>query len=1198
MTEVFTFLGDTQRETLNCPYKGLGSYTEADREYFFARDSFRDLVAANLMANRLTVLYGPSGVGKSSLLQAGVIPLLRQTAEGAFCYLAVTDAIVVFCDLWRDNPLAELGSALLRAVPEPAKVADLAADDPVLSLELVQEIASRFDANIYLLLDQFEELALSHISASAEAFNSELGRIIRASRVPVSMLLGVRDDALAELDQLEPYVPDILDNKLRLEHLTPAEAKEAIEQPLVRYNALVSDDRHVDIESELVTQLLAQLVSRSVSVGATGEGVVDGPQPVEAPYLQLVMTRLWRAETEQGSRWLRVETLRQLGGAKQIVGTHLDAVLAGFSEEQRETASRIFRHLVTKSGRKTSQDLENLAALEDLDPAKVQKVLDLLSAARLVRPVPAPAGSDEGPRYEIFHDVMGPAVLSWRRRYLAARDKASLVQEKREVEARHQATRQRLRLVERVLLVTLGLLLIVTGSALVWVVRSNEAMRQAGQLALHREALRTDPAASLKFALGAWDEKHTPEAEEAVRTALDADTERVKVPADTGLLASSELSPDGRMLTAGADGTAKLFDASTGRPLLSFEPPQSARRPGLKGASLSPDGSLALTIARDGEVHLYNASTGRDLGQLSDGGSYAHAAWGTVDRRPVVLSFDVGKPPQLWDARRQAVLATYGTGPSRGAALSSDGRYVVSLDYVKASTSQSVSVWDAASGRLLQRSEAVGNVASMGGFAATDSGQVVFSAMQKDALNWQLLSWDWRKGPSALRSLNDRSHQPGKVVVSNDGRLVGAQLDKRVQVFDADMGQRVGQTAAGPDWVNGLISFSPDGRFLATTSDDGRTLIWLSEHLSNGPVAELIGHRGAVADVQFDPRSDWRLTTAGYDGTARIWQLPERTILPSGGSSIRGAELSPNDQYLVTAAENGDLRVYGTKDNAGTTDPWSELRRASLSPYGGLIGASFSLDGLKVVAAGELSRAPSVWAWKSSNQFDVLTPWVRRLRTTPVVSGDGRRVAAADVTGDVIVWDLESHRIFARFPGSGEGSLTAMLVALPRSDWFAAASTDGTVRLWDPARPQAPQKTLGNAGTSPVVAVEVSADGANLVSVSENDEVKVWRLADGELIRGFQGAPSSHSSVTFSRDGNLLAAGAADGTIHVWHWSDGHKLAALRRHGESVNSLQFTPNGTLLSGSDSIVAIFPCTTCGSFGDLLKIARDRVTAQQR
>jgi WD40 repeat protein len=1197
MTEVFAFLGDTQQDAVICPYKGLGSYTEADKDYFFARDSFRDLVAANLMASRLTVLYGPSGVGKSSLLQAGVIPLLRQTADGAFSYLAVKDAVVVYCDSWPDDPLVELGSALLHAVPKPAVVSDLMAKAPALSVELVQDVASRFGASIYLLLDQFEELSLSHTGAGAEAFNSELGRIIRAPGVPVSVLLGVRDDALAELDQLEPYVPDILDNKLRLEHLTPAEAQEAIEQPLARYNALVPTDQHVDIEPELVTELLTQLAGGSVSVTEKGEGVDDSSQSVEAPYLQLVMTRLWRAETQQGSNLLRIGTLRQLGGAEQIVRTHLDAVLAGFNDEQRVTASSVFRHLVTKSGRKTPQDVENLAALEELDPAKVQEVLELLSSARVVRPVPAPVGSDEGPRYEIFHDVMAPAVLSWRRRYLAERDKASLVREKQEVEASHQATRQRLRVVERVLLITLALLLIMTGATLVWVIRSNTAMRQVGQLALYREALQTDPSASLKFALNAWDERHTSEAEAAVRTALDANTELVKVAADAGPLTSSELSHDRRMLTAGADGIAKLFDAGSGRRLRSFQPPQAERRSGLRAASFSPDGRQVMTVARDGEVRLNDAATGQDLGLLSDRGSYAQAAWGAFERRPVVLIVDVRKPPRLWDAQRQTVVATYGTGPSRGAALSSDGRYVVSLEYLAASTSHRVTVWDAASGRLLQRSGAVGHDPSMVGFAGTDSGHVVFLVIQKDAPRWQLMSWDWRMGSSAVRTLNDRIQKPGSVAVSKDGRLVAAPLDKRVQVFDADAGKLVGQTGAGPDLISAPISFSPSGRLLATTSDDGRALIWLSEQVSNNPVAELIGHRGALADVRFDPRSDWRLTTAGYDGTARIWQLPERTVLPSGGS-IRGAELSRNDQYLLTAAENGELRVYKTNANSDHADQRSEPRGASLSRYGGLIGASFSPDGLNVVATGELSRAPSVWAWNSSSQLDALNPWARRIRTQPAVSADGRRVAAGDLKGDVIVWDLESRKIIAQLPGGGEGSLVGILVAVPGSDWFAAANSDGTVRLWDPDTPQAAQKTFGNAGGTPIATIAVSNDGANLVSVSENDEVKVWRLSDGEPIADFPGAPSSHSGVAFSRDGSLVATGAADGTIHLWRWTDGRKLTALRRHGDSVDRVLFRPDGGLLAASESTVAVFRCTTCGSFDDLLKIARDRVAAQQR
>jgi WD40 repeat protein len=1197
MTDVMAPREDALQGAPACPYKGLDSYAEADRDYFFARDSFRDLVVANLMASRLTVLYGPSGVGKSSLLQAGVMPLLRQAGEGAFSFLAVEDTIVVYCNSWRDDPLVELGDALRRAVPTPEAVSDLLAGRPALSLELLQEIASNVDADIYLLLDQFEELALYHSGASRDAFDSELARIIKAPRLPVSVLLGVRDDALAKLDRLEPYVPRILDNKLRLDHLTPSEAREAIEQPLDRYNATLPPDAQVDIEPALVVELLSQLKGGSVSLTDGGEAVVDSSESVEAPYLQLVMTRLWAAEAEEGSRVMRIETLRRLGEAEQIVRTHLDTVMAALTEEQREIAARVFHHLVTKSGTKSSHTAEDLADyVEGADAVQVRELLEQLSSARVLRPVPPSVGSNE-PRYEIFHDVMAPAVLAWRRRYVAKQERiaseASLVREKEEEEDRHRATRQRLRLVERVLLVTFALLLVVTVSTLAWVIRNNEGMRQAGMLAQYREALRTDPAASLKFALDAWNERQTLEAEEAVRTAVDANTEQVKVQADEGPLSSSELSPDGRLLlTAGKDGIAKLFDAASGRRLLSFEPAQSVRRPELKGASFSPDGSLVLTVTRAGEIHLYNAATGMDLGLLADRGSYAQAAWGKVGGRPAVLTFDLKKPPELWDAQRHSVVATYGTDSSRGAALSSDGRYVVRLEYLKASRSHRLSVWDAESGRLLQRSQAVGTDASVAGFAGTDTGQIVFSAIQKDALRWRLMSWDWREGPSALRTLSSGSEKPDMVVVSKDRRLVAAPLDNRVHVFEAETGKLVGETADGPDWVNAAISFSPDGRLIATNSDDGRALLWLSEQISKSPVAELLGHRGAVTDVRFDPASEWRLTTAGDDGTGRVWQLPERTVLPGSGGSILDAELSRDDQYLVTAEDNGDLRVYNTSANAGPADQWSELSRASLNRYGRLIGASFSPDGLKVLAAGELSRAPSVFDWQSSGRLDALNPWVRQVRTQPVVSADGHLVAAGDVQGDVIVWDLESHEIIAKLPSGGEGLLVAMLVAVPGSDLFAAASTDGTVSLWDPDRQGAPQKTLGIPGGSPMTAIAVSTDGANLVSVSENNEVQVWRLSDGERIQAFPAAPSTNS-IGFSRDGRLVTTSAPDGTIHVWNWADGHKLAVLRRHSDSVNKVQFMANGSLLTASDdATVAVFACTTCDPFDKVLKIAQDR------
>lgn len=1207
MTDVLTPQEGALKGAPACPYKGLESYSEADSDYFFARDSFRDLIAANLMASRLTVLYGPSGVGKSSLLQAGVMPLLRQTSEGAFSYLAVEDAIVVYCGSWRNDPLVELGRALLHAVPTPVAVSDLLAENPALSLELLQEVASRLGADIYLLLDQFEELALYHTGDSGEAFYAELARIVKAPGLPVSVLVGVRDDALATLDRLEPYVPRVLDNKLRLEQLTQSEAREAIEQPLVRYNASISPDRQVGIEPQLVDELLNQLKTGSLSVAEGGEGVVARSDSVESPYLQLVMTRLWTAESEAGSRMQRVETLRRLGGARQIVETHLDQVMAELSEEQRETAASVFRYLVTPSGMKISHTAEDLAYFVEGDSARVRDVLERLASARVVRPVPPPVGSNQPPRYEIFHDVMAPAVLDWRRRYVTEREwiasEATLIREKEEVEDRHRVTSRQLRL-SRILSGALALLLVVIGFLFLQVVRSRQAAEQAALLARYGETLRTDPAASLDFAVRAWDRRKTPAAEAAVRTAMDADTERLRVKADKGPLATSELSSDGRLLTAGKDGIAKLFDAGTGRQLLSLQPAGSAGGADLQAAKLSPDGSLVLTVTTTGEVRLYNAATGADLGLLSDSdqpdlGPYVQAVWGRVGGRSVVLISDWTKPAQLWDPQRRQVIATYGTAMTREAVFSPDGRFVVATEYSQSSDTNSawVGVYDAGSGEIRQRSQLVGMAAFSARFAGRDSQRIVLYAAEKNSNYWHLTLWDWQKGSGNLLTARSKIREAGSIEVSKNGRLMAVPMDKRVRIYDAEIGEQVGETPEAPDWVDAAISLSADGRWLATAGSDGRALVWMSDRLNNRPVAELLGHRGAVTDVQFDPHSSSRLATAGSDGTARIWQLPERTVLSSDGGWMLDAALSRDSQHLVTAEDDGVLRVYDFNPSAGLDSQWKEASKATFSSYGRLMGASFTPDAQKVVAADESSQAPAVWDWRSSNSLYELEFWNYRI-SQPVVSADGRRVAAGDENGNVIVWDLESRKIVALLAGTA-GSWAMMVAAVPGSGWFAEASTDGTVRLWDPDRPEAPLQTFREKGGSPVRAIDVSADSANLVSVSDNHEVEVWRLSDGERIQAFEGPPSTNSDVAFNQDGSLVAVSAGDMSVHIWRWVDKQKLAALHRHGDSVNRLQFTADGRLVTASDdSTVAVFACTTCGSFNDVLEDARERVAAHKR
>jgi AAA+ ATPase superfamily predicted ATPase len=131
---------------LTSPYKGLAAFEDSDLDalLFFGRERDTEVIAANLLAARFTVLYGPLGVGKSSVLRAGVVRRLRSLAPEA--------ALVVF-DTWAGDAAAGLASAFAEAVEgEP-----LAADRPL--GDTLAELAARFGSDVFLVLDQFEELS-------------------------------------------------------------------------------------------------------------------------------------------------------------------------------------------------------------------------------------------------------------------------------------------------------------------------------------------------------------------------------------------------------------------------------------------------------------------------------------------------------------------------------------------------------------------------------------------------------------------------------------------------------------------------------------------------------------------------------------------------------------------------------------------------------------------------------------------------------------------------------------------------------------------------------------------------------------------------------------------------------------------------------------------------------------------------------
>jgi Novel STAND NTPase 1 len=387
-----------------CPYKGLDHYAEQDAPFFFGREVECDVVAANLLAARLTLLYGRSGVGKSSLLHAGVVPRLREAP----------DLTVVVFRSWRDDPVAGLSAAIGAAAGGGPSAGDSALASTIAAC------TQRLGRDLVVILDQFEEYFVYHPREGGDGtFAVEFPRAVNQMELAVSFLVSIREDALARLDRFKGRIPNLFGNYLRVDRLDRQAGRDAIVRPLKEYQNRLAEDEPMAIEPRLVETVLDQVQVGNVQLGGTGAGVIDGVSAresrIEAPYLQLVLTRLWEEETAAGSHVLRLETLNRLGGAERIVPAHLDAAMAKLSRAERDLAARVFGFLVTPSGTKIAHHASDLAAYAGVSADEAGALLDRLGGqqTRILR------GTGDG-RYEIYHDVLAPAILDWRSRHLQA----------------------------------------------------------------------------------------------------------------------------------------------------------------------------------------------------------------------------------------------------------------------------------------------------------------------------------------------------------------------------------------------------------------------------------------------------------------------------------------------------------------------------------------------------------------------------------------------------------------------------------------------------------------------------------------------------------------------------------------------------------------------------------------------------------
>ena len=597
------------------PYKGLVPFDEEDAPFFFGREEERDLIIANLTASRLTLLYGATGVGKSSVLGAGVLYHIHEITREHWNQNRAPEFAIVSHRMWRDDAVGELIKRIQDSVARALQVsiAELFPEPLGLS-ETIKLGAARFEDGLLIILDQFESYFLYHGDENGHgSFAREFAGIVNDPTVRANFVISIREDALAKLDCFKGSIPRLFDNYMRIEHLDRWDAYDAIIKPVEKYSALLPQgERPYNIEPELVDEVLNQVASGNVMHEAAAIRV--GPHAtdktlVEAPFLQLVMDRLWQEEQRQGSHSLRLETLKRLGGAQTVIQSHFEEKLNDLTLTQRDNAAKIFRQLVTRTGIKIMQTLDDLVSEPELTREAVSEVVDKLSSpgVRILRHVPPPPDNPTLERYEISHDILARAARDWRRKQEQVETDRRAAEEaaERELEIRRELEHERALAVleeekrrldlerrrNKELGVLLTTVLVLLGATIVLGIIAwkgwNEAKSRYFAILSLSPQVQGDQDLSVLLANEAIKANRTQEAEAALRLSLfDRQAGRTLLRGHTGPVYSGSFSPDGNwIVTAGRDNTALLRRSSSPQPAVVLNHELSVR-----SANFSADG--------------------------------------------------------------------------------------------------------------------------------------------------------------------------------------------------------------------------------------------------------------------------------------------------------------------------------------------------------------------------------------------------------------------------------------------------------------------------------------------------------------------------------------------------------------------------------------------------------------------------------
>jgi DNA-binding SARP family transcriptional activator/WD40 repeat protein len=1132
-----------------CPFKGLAFFDRADAEYFCGRERLVADLLARLVESPLAGILGPSGVGKSSLLRAGVLP-------------ALSVGSLPGSERWRQ--------VLLRPGTHP---------DAELSRVLAGEAPSRAlgrlapGERLVIAVDQLEELfTLCGEEGERAEFAGHLAAAAGDPERRALVVVSLRADFYGRLASYPQLAAMVSASHVLVGPMDRGELARAIEQPA----ALAG----LEVERQLVETLVADVAG----------------EPGGLPLLSTTLLELWRS---RDGRVLRNGSYRASGGVRGSVARLAEDAYKQLGEAERRIARGLLLRLASGENGTLARRRVPLGELERITGAR--PVLAELTDARLLTisdgevEVSHEALLREWPHYRVWldedrigrrvHAHLTAAAGDWDEQN---RDSAELYRGARLVEAldwagqhddqlntlerefieasrfesEREAQRQRAqnrRL--RGLLLGVGLLLIIA------VVAGIAALVNQQSASSDAHAATAAARAALARQLGAQavNEPRLDRAMLLAREAINLD----RSPQTEGtLLATLQRNP-------AVIGTFALPVALA--PQLAVSP--DGRTLAVShflinryGFSLNPHVSL-------GDIGFYNTRT-RAL-ERAPLPHFGGAVPPVYSRDGSLLAYPTDTLPSVIavrDAHTLSLLNRLSLNPLQTGRLTPDiahasiliapdGRtvycayrvYDLSRSFAKAPGATYLARWSLPSGRRLSTTR-------------IDPGAVL--AVRLVDAGARLLVVDSHNvstfDASPVRRLSSAAITPAPdavaaAAISPDGRTiaVGSQTGQ-VSFVDAATGRARPGTGARSGAVTSL-TYSPGGRVVASTGTDNKVIVWDPQTVR--PAAVLTAPAEQVQYVAFSPDGS-TLYTSSPGGVLLEWDLAGdrsfgrhftlgkgspccRVVLPpapplalSPNGSTFAVRLGTSTVGLFSAHTLRQLASFSTgpKGSMVTALAWSPTQPVlAVAGYSGLVqlwrvgGAprlARSLTGLSAVP-GE-PEAIQALAFSPSGQLLAASD---NTRGTTVGMLGVILTHYGEHLGELAIWRTGDGKLVVPVDlGTGPG-LSGALAFSRDGKLLAASRPDGSVLVLDPATGQV-RHTLHPSGADEIVSLAFAPSGS-LATGSQGGFVQLWNPASGDQVAGpVAVAAGPVTSIAFDPAGQRFATtGAQDGTVKLWSTS-------------------------------------------------------------